>query len=164
VVTPDPDNPMQSIQTGEQRSRGVEIDLAGEFLPGLQGVFNYAYTDAFVSRDNRIPVGNRLVGTPKHAGGALVTYRIGTGQLRGASIGVSVYGASDRYPTLPNNDAVMPAYGRTDLLLSYERGRWNIRTAVNNLFDGTHYDAHTFFIVPRAPRNVMATLSIRLTR
>jgi outer membrane receptor protein involved in Fe transport len=58
----------------------------------------------------------------------------------------------------------MPAYGRTDLLLSYERGRWNIRTAVNNLFDGTHYDAHTFFIVPRAPRNVMATLSIRLTR
>ena len=118
VVTPDPDDPMVSIQTGEQRSRGVEIDLAGEFLPGLQVVFNYAYTDAFVSRDNRIPVGNRLVGAPAHAGGALVTYRIGAGSLRGASLGVSMYGASERHPRLPNNAAVMPAYARTDLLLS----------------------------------------------
>jgi iron complex outermembrane receptor protein len=164
VVTPDPDDPMVSIQTGEQRSRGVEIDLAGEFLPGLQGVFNYAYTDAFVSRDNRIPVGNRLVGTPKQSGGALVTYRIGTGQLRGAGIGLSVYAASERYPTLPNNAAVMAAYARADLLLSFERGRWTVRTAVNNLFDGKHYDAHSFFIVPRAPRHVIATLSLRLTR
>ena len=164
VVTPDPDDPMVSIQTGEQRSRGVEIDLAGEFLPGLQVVFNYAYTDAFVSRDNRIPVGNRLVGAPAHAGGALVTYRIDAGSLRGASLGVSMYGASERHPRLPNNAAVMPAYARTDLLLSYERDRWTLRVAVNNLLDGTHYDAHSFFIVPRAPRHVLATIGVRLTR
>ena len=163
VVTPDPDDPMVSIQTGEQRSRGVEIDLLGEFLPGLQVVFNYAYTDAFVSRDNRIPVGSRLLGTPAHAGGALVTYRIGEGSLRGASLGVSLYGASERHPRLPNNATVMPAYARTDLLMSYERDRWTFRVALNNLLDGKHYDAHSQFIVPRAPRHVLATIGVRLT-
>jgi iron complex outermembrane receptor protein len=155
---------MVSIQTGEQRSRGVELDVVGQLASGLQAVANYAYTDAFVSRDNEIPVGNRLVGTPKHAGGVLLTYRIGSGQLRGMSVGTSIYGASQRYPTLPNNAAVIPAYGRTDLLLSYGRGRWILRTAVNNLFNGRHYDAHSFFIVPRPPRHVVATLSMRLTK
>ena len=36
--------------------------------------------------------------------------------------------------------------------------------AVNNLLDGTHYDAHSLFIVPRAPRHVLATIGVPLTR
>ncbi|MEM1256676.1 MAG: TonB-dependent siderophore receptor, partial [Cyanobacteria bacterium P01_H01_bin.21] len=34
VATTDPDNIFFSVATGEQRSRGIELDIAGEILPG----------------------------------------------------------------------------------------------------------------------------------
>ncbi|WP_016877896.1 TonB-dependent siderophore receptor, partial [Chlorogloeopsis fritschii] len=34
VTTDDPDNPNFSVQTGEQRSQGIELDISGEILPG----------------------------------------------------------------------------------------------------------------------------------
>ncbi|MBL7590304.1 TonB-dependent receptor, partial [Escherichia coli] len=34
VAATDPRNPTFSVITGQQRSRGVEADLAGEILPG----------------------------------------------------------------------------------------------------------------------------------
>ena len=67
VLTTDPVDPTFSIQTGEQRSRGVELDVVGQILPGWNIIANYAYTDAIVTKDNDIPVGDRLDGTPKNS-------------------------------------------------------------------------------------------------
>lgn len=64
MLTPDPIDPTFSIATGEQKSRGVELDLAGEILPGWNIIASYAYTDAFVNKDIVIPVGDQLVGAP----------------------------------------------------------------------------------------------------
>jgi iron complex outermembrane recepter protein len=41
-LRPDPDNPDFDIQVGERRSRGIEFDLTGEPLPGLQLITTYA--------------------------------------------------------------------------------------------------------------------------
>lgn len=60
VLTPDPDNSNFSIQTGEQRSRGVEVDISGEILPGWNVISSLTYLDAQITEDNRFPVGNRL--------------------------------------------------------------------------------------------------------
>ncbi|MEH2081941.1 MAG: TonB-dependent receptor [Nostoc sp.] len=46
VLTTDLNNPSFSIQVGEQRSRGVELDIAGEILTGWKIIAAYAYTDA----------------------------------------------------------------------------------------------------------------------
>ena len=74
VPTPNPVNPFFSIATGEQRSRGVEIDVAGEPRPGWKVVASYAYTFANVTRDNRLPVGSVLAGVAKHAGQVWTSY------------------------------------------------------------------------------------------
>jgi len=66
VSTTDPEDPDFSIQTGEQTSRGIELDVTGEILPGWNIIANYALTDAFVSEDNDIPEGDRLAGIPEH--------------------------------------------------------------------------------------------------
>lgn len=58
VTTTDPNNLNFSIQTGEQRSQGIELDLSGEILPGWNIALGYAFTDAEVTEDNTIPVGN----------------------------------------------------------------------------------------------------------
>jgi len=54
IPTPDPDPNNQgfSVITGEVKSRGVELDITGEILPGWNIIAAYAYTDAFVSQDN----------------------------------------------------------------------------------------------------------------
>lgn len=64
MTTPDPNNTLFSIQTGEQRSRGIELDVAGEILPGWKAIASYAHTDAEVTEDNATPVGNRLTNVP----------------------------------------------------------------------------------------------------
>lgn len=66
VTTPDPNNSLFSVQTGEQRSRGIELDIAGEILPGWKAIASYAYTNAEVTKDNATPVGNRLANVPEN--------------------------------------------------------------------------------------------------
>ena len=60
VLTTDPTNPNFSIQTGEQNSQGIELDVRGEILPGWSVIASYAYTDTRITEDNEFEVGNRL--------------------------------------------------------------------------------------------------------
>ncbi|QYO63656.1 TonB-dependent siderophore receptor [Leptolyngbya sp. 7M] len=81
VTTRDPDNPNFSIQTGEQNSRGVELNVAGEILPGWNIIAGYAYTDARITEDNTFEVGNRLNNVPEHAFNIWTSYEIQAGDL-----------------------------------------------------------------------------------
>lgn len=64
VSTPDPVAPTFRVQTGEQKSRGVEVEFTGRVLPGWDVIASGAYLDAYVSRDNTFPVGSLLPGAP----------------------------------------------------------------------------------------------------
>ena len=66
IPSPAPDHPGFSIQIGEQRSRGVELDIAGEVLPGLRLIGSYAYTDAKITKSDPEREGNRLANVPEH--------------------------------------------------------------------------------------------------
>ena len=81
VTTDDPDNPDFQIQTGEQRSRGVELSVQGEILPGWNIIAGYAYTDAEITEDNVFDERNRLVNVPKNAFNLWTSYEIRQGTL-----------------------------------------------------------------------------------
>ncbi|MGD1850136.1 MAG: TonB-dependent receptor domain-containing protein [Cyanophyceae cyanobacterium] len=49
VAILDPENPSFSIAGEAQRSRGVELDIIGEILPGWNIVANYAYLGAVIN-------------------------------------------------------------------------------------------------------------------
>jgi iron complex outermembrane recepter protein len=68
ILTPDPDYPGFSIQIGEQRSRGAEVDIAGEVLPGFRLIGSYAYTDAEIVKSDPEREGNRPANVPEHTG------------------------------------------------------------------------------------------------
>ena len=53
VLTEDPNDPIFSIQSGKQRSHGVELDVAGEILPDWNITAGYAYNDASVVEEDR---------------------------------------------------------------------------------------------------------------
>ncbi|NEQ20722.1 MAG: TonB-dependent siderophore receptor, partial [Microcoleus sp. SIO2G3] len=64
VATTDPDNPDFSIPIGEQRSRGIELNVAGEIRQGWNIIASYAYIDAEITEDNDGQEGNRLFNAP----------------------------------------------------------------------------------------------------
>ena len=90
VATADSVSPFASVATGEQRSRGLELDIAGEILPSWNVIGFYAYTNGEVTRDNRIPVGNRLPSAPQHSFGLWTTYQIQTGNFKGLGFGIGL--------------------------------------------------------------------------
>jgi iron complex outermembrane recepter protein len=166
VLTSDPDHPGFSIQEGEQRSRGLEVDLAGQLLPGLRLLTSYAYTDARITRSNTDTQGNRPANVPRHTGTAWAVYELQSTILKGLGLGVGVI-AVGRRPADNDNTAHLPAYVRTDAAVFYKIGK-HVELGVNfrNLFDVEYYETSTFGdvfggISPGAPFSVFGTITAR---
>ncbi|MDV2998232.1 MAG: Vitamin B12 transporter BtuB [Chroococcidiopsis sp. SAG 2025] len=134
VTTDDPNNPNFSIQVGEQRSRGIELDITGEILPGWNVTAAYAYTNAEVTEDNTTPVGNRLVNVPDNQASLWTTYEIQKGSLQGLGFGLGLFYIGERQGDL-DNSFQLDSYFRTDAALFYRRDRFKAAINVRNLFD-----------------------------
>ena len=160
VVTADPSDPANfEIQVGEQRARGIELDAAGEILPGWKIIASYGYIDAEVTKDNSYPIGNTLSNTPRHTGSLWTTYTFQTGPLEGFGFGGGIFAASKAYGNLDNSFTV-PGFIRTDAALFYKKERLRASVNFKNLFS-TRYFETAFFgsAYPAAPFTVQGTIS-----
>ena len=162
VTTSDPDNPEFSIQTGEQRSRGIEVDIQGQILPGWNIFAGYAYTDAEVTEDNDISVGNRLVNVPEHNLNLWTRYTIQEGDLAGLGFGAGVFYVSERAGDL-DNSFFIDGYTRVDAVISYERDDYRFGLNFQNLFDAEFIEGTNgrTQIIPGAPFTVLGTISVQ---
>lgn len=151
VAATDPNNPFFSINGGEQRSRGVELDVSGEPVPGWRITANYAYIDARVTDDpDGFNNGHRLPSVPENSGGIFSTYEIQNGPLRGLGLGGGVY-LSDRVKIDLANSGNISGWAQTDAVAYYQRDRFRAQLNVKNLFDNEFYYAGSFgFEVQRA--------------
>jgi iron complex outermembrane recepter protein len=135
VAATDPENPFFSINGGEERSRGFEVDVAGEILPGWSVTASYAYVDSEITGDpNGVTTGNRRAGVPEHSGGAFTTYEIPRGPLRGLGAGGGVY-ASDRVEVDDFGSATLDGWKQFDAVAFYRRGPLTVQLNAKNLSD-----------------------------
>jgi iron complex outermembrane recepter protein len=102
VTTTDPDNLDFQIQTGEQNSRGIELFVSGEILPGWNIIAGYAYTDARITKDNTFESGNRLNNVPFNSFNLWSSYEFQTGSLKGLGFGLGFFYVGDRQGDLDN--------------------------------------------------------------
>ncbi|NEQ20626.1 MAG: TonB-dependent siderophore receptor [Microcoleus sp. SIO2G3] len=160
VLTSDPRDPIFSIQSGRQRSRGVELDVAGEILPGWNIIAGYAYTDARVVEDNTFEEGNRLDNVPEHSFNFWTTYEIQEGDLRGLGFGLGFFFIGDREGDL-SNTFELDSYLRTDAAIYYRRDRFSAALNFKNLFDVDYFSnaLNQFRLYPGEPFTVQATIS-----
>ncbi|MGG6269511.1 TonB-dependent siderophore receptor [Leptolyngbya sp. AN03gr2] len=160
VATTDPNNPDFSIQVGEQRGRGIDLDIGGEILPGWNVLASYAYIDAKITQDNTFEVGNRLNNIPRHTASLWTTYTIQSGNLRGLGFGAGLFFNDRRIGDLDNSFSI-PGYTRFDAALYYTRN--NFRAALNfkNLFNTQYFAAaqNRFSVIPGAPFAVQGSVS-----
>ena len=103
-----------------KKSRGIELDVVGQLSSGWNIIASYAYTNAFVSRDNTIPVGSQLVGVPHNSASLWTTYELQKGDLQGLGFGLGLVYAGGRQVSLPNTFTA-PSYLRADAALFYRR-------------------------------------------
>ncbi|WP_162906832.1 TonB-dependent siderophore receptor [Algihabitans albus] len=161
VPTFDPANPGFQIQTGEQRARGAELDLIWQATAELTFLANYAYTNAKVTEDTRIPEGDRLARIPRHSGRVAARYAFLDGPFEGLGLGIGVTAASGREITLPN-DLETDAYVVADAQLSYGAGPVTFGLSIENLTDEDYFEPYQFLgqsvVRPAQPRSVFATI------
>ncbi len=161
VTTPDPNDPLFSVQTGEVASRGLELNLGGEILPGWNITTAYTFLDALVSQDNTDVVGNRLANIPDNQFSLWTSYEVQEGNLAGLGAGLGLFYLSDRAGNL-DNTFTLPSYFRTDAALFYRRNNWRAQINLENLFNTQYFTASDEFlgVTPGAPLNVTATVSV----
>lgn len=162
VATPDPNNPFFNISAGEQRSRGVELDVIGQILPGWNVIASYAYTDTEVTKDTLIPIGNRLPGIPQHSANLWTTYEIQKGDLKGLGFGIGFNYASTREGDV-NNSFQLDSYFLTNAAIFYKRDRYKFALNFKNIFN-VAYESGTPFSSTRIdvgePFTVIGSFSV----
>jgi iron complex outermembrane receptor protein len=144
VLAADPTNPLFFVQTGAQRSQGVEFDVTAQLTTGWKVIATYAYTDARIAADTTIPVGNRVPLIARHTGSLWTTYDFQSDRLRGFGIGAGLFAVGERAGDL-GNTFTLPGYVRTDAALYYRKPdiftRTNLIAQLNvqNLLDQEYF-------------------------
>lgn len=138
VLTADPNNPNFSIQLGQTKTKGVEFDLRGQLVQGLDLTLNYAYTDAKVTKDtDEKKVGVSVAGATKHITNAWLSYRMTDGKLKGfgASLGYQWQVDRSSWYVFDGTNQALPNYFRLDGAVSWQSNRLTVALNVNNLLN-----------------------------
>lgn len=127
-------------QIGKQRSRGVELELKGDLLPGLKGTASYTRMNIEVLESaDPDEVGKRPPGTPKQLAAVWLDYTTPIGLGFGAGVRNSSGNASDEH-----NTAFTSGFTLVDASVSYAQGPWHLALNISNLFDKA-YVASCYF-------------------
>jgi iron complex outermembrane recepter protein len=152
VATRDPVHPNFSILTGAVRSRGPELDITGEILPGWNIIATYANTDARVTKSNDnsgspTAVGSRFFNVSRNTGSVWSTYEVQNGDLQGLKFGGGVTLRDGQIGGYDKPAAGLPGYATVDLLAAYSRdidkAKVTVQFNINNLLDKQYYSSLT---------------------
>jgi iron complex outermembrane recepter protein len=180
VATSIPTDPGFYTQSGEQRSRGFELDAALRPLAGWDLSLAYAYTDAKVLSDlDALAIGQPLRGVPRNSASAWSRYTLRDGALRGLGFGaggnyysrqagcdpttLSAGAGSCGLPAGYGESFDLPSYVLLNAALYYQRGPLRLQLNASNLLDRTYYSGsyNALYVSYGTPRTLLGSLSYR---
>jgi iron complex outermembrane recepter protein len=122
----DPANPLNEIQTGMTRNRGLELEAVGQVLSWLDIAAHYNYID----------VDEQLEIIPEHQFAVWSTSRFQIANTPGYFAGFGMrYMSSFRDGSAP----VTPQVTLVDASLGFDDGSWRYALNVQNLTDETYF-------------------------
>lgn len=157
VLTTDPQNINYQVQTGEIRTRGVELEARATLAAGVNVVASYTYLDPEYTSSNSTVTVDRSVGTrtstrpqaglaptsvPNHMASAFAQYSFQPDtRMQGLTVGGGVRYVGESWGDSANTLRV-PAVTLVDLMAKYELGNLSpslqgasVQLNVSNLFD-----------------------------
>jgi iron complex outermembrane receptor protein len=136
IPATDPNNPIYSIAIGEARSRGVELDVSGQILPGWKVIGGYSYIDCVITNDVNTPSeqGLRFPNVPFNSGSVWTTYDVQTGNLKGLKLGLGIIArGSEIGLEAPNGTYIsdrIPGFAVVNAMASYAWRTGKAKTSV----------------------------------
>lgn len=129
-------------QIGEADSKGVELDIETQPVPGFYLKAGYAFVDAKVRSYNpqlqRVAPGNSLRFAPKHSANFWANYEFQSRALHGIGLGFGGNYVSSNF-TNSSNTFTLPAYTTLDGTIYYQAKRVRIGVNINNLANTLYY-------------------------
>ena len=159
VRTADPANPGFFVQTGEQRTEGVEVGLQGRITSWWQVFAGYANLESEITKTTASAPKGRKVGlVPEQMASLWNRFDLG----HGWGVGLGVIHQASSYTSFTNT-VKLPAFTRVDgaVYYSFPGGKTRVALNVENLSDKEYFPtAHSDNnISPGAPLNARLTLS-----
>jgi len=158
--TTDNANNRYSLQLGQNKTRGIEVDVRGEILRGLNAIVNYAYTESTISKDiDKSKVGTPVPGFAKHVANGWLTYTIQKGALKGVgfSAGATFLGDRSTWDWAAAGQQQLPDYLNTNAGIYWQHEKVKINLTVGNvlnkyLYSGAPYGTYYYWQAD-PPRN-----------
>lgn len=138
ATTPNPANPLTTINIGTTRTKGVELSVAGRITPDWQVSGGYSYQDAALAGNDFVTLGQ----VPKHQ--ASLWNRYDFTQRFGAGVGIIHQASQFAAIRTTATTTKLPAFTRVDAALYYDLSdAVQVQLNVENLFDTEYFaDAH----------------------
>jgi len=162
----DPAGSFFSVEGGEIRARGVEVEAKAALSASVNIVGSYTYTDAEYTTDTNYK-GNTPAQVPKHMASLWADYTFFDGALSGLTLGTGGRFTGSSYGD-PANSFKVGSYTVVDALVRYDLARVgmagsNVAVHVNNLFDREYVAScfNTYGCFWGAERQVVATATFR---
>lgn len=139
VGTSDQLHPGFYLKTGQIRSTGLDLDIAGRINDNVYVNINYAYVNPRITKDeDKSWIGLQNNGTCKNLANAWVKYQINDGVLKGLGFGAGFQYTDKRsaiYPGWSSDEGnkFLPAYSLFDAALSYTTGKFSVNLNAYNL-------------------------------
>ncbi|CAI0819463.1 ferrichrome porin FhuA [Serratia quinivorans] len=167
-LTTDPNNILFSMQSGEIRSRGVELEAKAALNANVNLIASYTYTDAKYTEDTNFQ-GKPTPEIPKHLASIWADYTFHESAVSGLTLGSGVrYVGSSSSFNGDNSTFKVPDYTLVDATIKYDLARFglpgsSVGVNINNLFDKTYVSScyRDYACYWGAERQVVATATFR---
>lgn len=163
---PDTSHGFSSVQGGEIRSRGVELEAKAAVNANINVTASYTYTDAEYTTDTNYK-GNTPEQVPEHMASLWGDYTFNEGALTGLTLGTGGRFIGSSYGD-PANSFKVGSAAVLDAVVKYDLGRFgmngsSIAVNVNNLLDREYVAScfATYGCFWGAERQVVATATFR---
>ena len=150
-----------SVQEGETKSKGFEIDLIANPFAGFNIVAGYTNNNATLEKVNsgsESIIGNSLSYTPETVWNFWMSYQILKGKSKGLGFGFGANHISEIYNSTTNNFG-SEAFTTVDATVFYKKDKYKISLKADNLFDREYYNGYG---IPQKPFNFRLGLAYNL--
>lgn len=161
VIT-DPSSPFNKIQGGEVVSKGFEIEINANPIPGLNIRAGYSNNDSETTKSDNIEILNRrpLEAGPETLYNFWASYEFQTGTLNGFGLGAGLNGASESFAINyeSTGEFILPRYTVVNASVFYQAKKYRIGLKLNNALNEEYYKGWST-INPQMPRALLANIS-----
>lgn len=159
VPTTDPNNPDYQRQTGEIRSRGLELEAKAALTRQIKLSGQFTYNDIVVTQSNDGNVGKHPVNAPKMMASMWIDYALAN-TAPGVSVGLGARHVGKRFSD-DSNTGVTPGYTLLDAAVRYDAGPWRFALNVSNLMDKEYVATYAYGYYRGIARVATASLRYR---